>query len=321
VYDVRIDDHTQQSHAKFEQLRSMSSALRHMTWDQFLSLPDKADEPALADLCKRCNDSALTADLLRLHKECKGLRQHVALGGAALYDYGKETSSCVLILSGRVKLLAGREGFASFKSRWAFLCPHLITVTQSDWEAAPESILNAPSWQADFSASVVDYARVLIFRRSKYLELLAEEQPRSCRQYFVNRHPEIDEKKISACRAELAELQLKQREELSAFRKNWESLLKEAKCDQPELLGTHVLQQTRSPEQNMDEKIEKKEKNRQEFIDKLLISSKTDTSPAVPPAGSKIISAAVSISSDDDEKVKTQKQVRIDGQIDRWTEC
>jgi len=88
--------------------------------------------------------------------------------GLILYKEGVRTNHCVLILEGRVEILAGRQKFRSEHARWSLFCDGVLQNAQRHWESRTPYLDFVP----DFTCRVIKDSRVLRISKDSFLMCL-----------------------------------------------------------------------------------------------------------------------------------------------------
>jgi len=104
-----------------------------------------------------------------------GQLMDVSKGGVYLYVKGRPTEYMTIILEGRVKITAGRDGFVSEAGKWAVFCPHVfndLEWTAGAVESRATTIAELPVFKPDFSARVSSHSRILRISRQNYIEAI-----------------------------------------------------------------------------------------------------------------------------------------------------
>jgi len=91
-------------------------------------------------------------------------------GGHYLYVNGKTTEFMTVVLEGRVRITAGRDGFVSEAGKWAVFCPHAFMGIS--WDTKAKAVREPSAFRPDFSARAVSNVRVLRVTRSQYMEAM-----------------------------------------------------------------------------------------------------------------------------------------------------
>ncbi|MES1912679.1 MAG: hypothetical protein MHM6MM_004914 [Cercozoa sp. M6MM] len=98
-------------------------------------------------------------------------KQPLEDNGWLLYERGRPTEYFSLLLDGRVRIQAGREGFESEVARWSSLCADCL-------ETVPKEGINRldelPAFAPDYTATLVRNARVLRISRQDYARAIKE---------------------------------------------------------------------------------------------------------------------------------------------------
>ncbi len=100
--------------------------------------------------------------------QTRGTTQMVDIkdGGTWLYQSGKATPYMSVVLDGRVKVRAGRDGFVTEVGKWAVLCWHVFN-GMSPQVSALDSKEPSP-YKPDFSARVSANSRILRISREQF---------------------------------------------------------------------------------------------------------------------------------------------------------
>jgi len=143
-------------------------------------------KPEICVLTPRAIRSILAkAEVIQIHVDRKGNQPQelsrsrapqaladIKKGGHYLYVNSRISEYMTVVLEGRIRITAGRDGFVSEAGKWAVFCPEVFQGIA--WDAKGRKLQEPPAFKPDFSARVISNARVMRMSRQQFMEAMRQ---------------------------------------------------------------------------------------------------------------------------------------------------